>query len=139
MQSAAAACICNLAANLNSKEIIATSGALQVCSKAAWKRFLLRDAGARRMTIGVSVLMHVRKIGRKIYLISPILPQVLVEVLQSENQAAAAQAAGALWSLCVDNDANKQAAHPPSLGHSRVGAVECHVVCTSAHLQTCRP
>ena len=30
MQSAAAACICNLAANLNSKEIIATSGALQV-------------------------------------------------------------------------------------------------------------
>jgi len=62
MQSAAAACICNLAANLNSKEIIATSGALQV----------------------------------------------LVEVLQSENQAAAAQAAGALWSLCVDNDANKQ-------------------------------
>lgn len=45
MQSAAAACICNLAANLNSKEIIATSGALEV----------------------------------------------LVEVLQSENQAAAAQ------------------------------------------------
>ena len=35
-------------------------------------------------------------------------PQVLVDVLQSENQAAAAQAAGALWSLCVDNDANKQ-------------------------------
>ena len=33
---------------------------------------------------------------------------MLVEVLQSENQAAAAQAAGALWSLCVDNDANKQ-------------------------------
>ena len=31
-----------------------------------------------------------------------------MEVLQSENQAAAAQAAGALWSLCVDNDANKQ-------------------------------
>eukprot|EP00292_Cryptomonas_paramecium_P033445 CAMPEP_0113683348 /NCGR_PEP_ID=MMETSP0038_2-20120614/13244_1 /TAXON_ID=2898 /ORGANISM="Cryptomonas paramecium" /LENGTH=637 /DNA_ID=CAMNT_0000602669 /DNA_START=144 /DNA_END=2053 /DNA_ORIENTATION=+ /assembly_acc=CAM_ASM_000170 len=62
MQSAAAACICNLAANLNSKEIIATSGALQV----------------------------------------------LVDVLQSDNQAAAAQAAGALWSLCVDNDANKQ-------------------------------
>jgi hypothetical protein len=45
MQSAAAACICNLAANLNSKEIIATSGALEV----------------------------------------------LVDVLQSENQAAAAQ------------------------------------------------
>mmetsp|Transcript_10192 Transcript_10192/g.25199 ORF Transcript_10192/g.25199 Transcript_10192/m.25199 type:complete len:645 (-) Transcript_10192:80-2014(-) len=62
MQSAAAACICNLAANLNSKETIATSGALEV----------------------------------------------LVNVLQSENQAAAAQAAGALWSLCVDNDGNKQ-------------------------------
>jgi len=62
MQSAAAACICNLAANLNSKEIIATSGALEV----------------------------------------------LVDVLQSDNQAAAAQAAGALWSLCVDNDGNKQ-------------------------------
>ena len=30
MQSAAAACICNLAANINSKEIIATSGALEV-------------------------------------------------------------------------------------------------------------
>ena len=45
MQSAAAACICNLAANLNSKETIATSGALEV----------------------------------------------LVDVLQSENQAAAAQ------------------------------------------------
>ena len=45
MQSAAAACICNLAANVNSKETIATSGALEV----------------------------------------------LVTVLQSENQAAAAQ------------------------------------------------
>jgi hypothetical protein len=62
MQSAAAACICNLAANINSKEIIATSGALEV----------------------------------------------LVQVLRSDNQAAAAQAAGALWSLCVDNDQNKQ-------------------------------
>jgi vacuolar protein 8 len=62
MQSAAAACICNLAANINSKEIIATSGALEV----------------------------------------------LVQVLRSDNQAAAAQAAGALWSLCVDNDMNKQ-------------------------------
>ena len=38
---------------------------------------------------------------------------MLVEVLQSDNQAAAAQAAGALWSLCVDNDANKQARTPP--------------------------
>jgi hypothetical protein len=62
MQSAAAACICNLAANINSKEVIATSGALEV----------------------------------------------LVVVLRSDNQAAAAQAAGALWSLCVDNDQNKQ-------------------------------
>ncbi len=62
MQSAAAACLCNLAANLNSKEIIAESGALEV----------------------------------------------LVQVLQSDNQAAGAQAAGALWSLCVDNDRNKQ-------------------------------
>eukprot|EP00960_Hanusia_phi_P073937 768120-Hanusia_phi.AAC.2 len=62
MQSAAAACLCNLAANMNSKEIIATSGALEV----------------------------------------------LVDVLKSDNQAAAAQAAGALWSLCVDNDMNKQ-------------------------------
>ena len=55
MQSAAAACICNLAANINSKEVIATSGALEV----------------------------------------------LVLVLRSDNQAAAAQAAGALWSLSM--------------------------------------
>lgn len=33
---------------------------------------------------------------------------MLVDVLKSDNQAAAAQAAGALWSLCVDNDMNKQ-------------------------------
>ena len=54
MQSAAAACICNLAANLNSKEIIATSGALEV----------------------------------------------LVDVLQSENQAAAAQVSFRPSNLC---------------------------------------
>jgi hypothetical protein len=53
-----------------------------------------------------------------------------VEVLQSENQAAAAQAAGALWSLCVDNDANKQAipSASPSLRQFFRGAVDGHVI-----------
>ena len=33
---------------------------------------------------------------------------VLVAVLRGSNLSAAAQAAGALWSLCVDNDHNKR-------------------------------
>lgn len=103
MQSAAAACICNLAANLNSKEIIATSGALQVgCGPrirrrhaSFWAPFFCAHGCLRFFFYGGG-------------------SQVLVEVLQSENQAAAAQAAGALWSLCVDNDANKQVTRPPT-------------------------
>ena len=33
---------------------------------------------------------------------------MLVKVLGGGNMSAAAQAAGALWSLCVDNDNNKK-------------------------------
>jgi hypothetical protein len=135
MQSAAAACICNLAANLNSKEIIATSGALQVSSlmRSLILSCLYGSVGQSmfafwsiRSKWGLKwKLKHERKCATDPT--TPPLLQVLVEVLQSENQAAAAQAAGALWSLCVDNDANKQATY---LRYHAAGAVESDGICT---------
>jgi hypothetical protein len=106
MQSAAAACICNLAANINSKEIIATSGVylrfmlyVHLFLSLSLFLFLLR---ARSLSVCVYTRIHIH-----IHMHTGAL-EVLVQVLRSDNQAAAAQAAGALWSLCVDNDMNKQ-------------------------------
>jgi len=111
MQSAAAACICNLAANINSKEIIATSG---VCVCVCVSNYIVRvslflsltfsRSLARARSLSLFVYIHVYTCT---YTHTGAL-EVLVQVLRSENQAAAAQAAGALWSLCVDNDMNKQ-------------------------------
>jgi hypothetical protein len=111
MQSAAAACICNLAANINSKEIIATSGVcvcvcVSYCIVHVLLSLSLTFSLSRSLSLAVCVCVHTH-IHMHIHTRTGAL-EVLVQVLRSENQAAAAQAAGALWSLCVDNDMNKQ-------------------------------
>jgi vacuolar protein 8 len=104
MQSAAAACICNLAANVNSKETIATSGALEVLVTVLQSE---NQAAAAQVSV---FYLSPPKFDLPGFSKSWMFLDLILLFQKLLNTACALphQAAGALWSLCVDNDKNKQ-------------------------------
>lgn len=57
--------------------------------------------------------------------------ETLVKVLLGSNLSAAAQAAGALWSLCVDNDHNKKLVANAGAVPFLVQVPTCDLMCLS--------
>jgi len=104
MQSAAAACLCNLAANMNSKEIIATSGALEVLVdvlKSDNQAAAAQAAGAL-WSLCVDNDMNKQRVAD-----AGAIPH-LITLLYAPDTFAQSQSAGALSECSIRNDNNKK-------------------------------